>query len=164
MPCRSCWPSRKLRDIYPDVDALTRADSRITSGDLLDILHRCHAIGGLVWWARQVEKKQGHKLFIPGGRCYANEAIKVGNDNDDDSDNDTEYVFEKMEENKRSGLKVSSTRIRELIFYSTTSEDTLEAELATLAAKSELLALYMGMDDYSKPCDVVIQGSMPTQI
>lgn len=69
-----------------------------------------------------------------------------------------------MEGNKRSGLKVSSTRIRELFFYSTTSEDTLKAELATLAAKSELLALYMGMDDYSKPRDVVIQGSMPTQI
>ena len=118
----------------------------------------------MIWWARQIEKEQGHKIFIPGGRCYANEATKIGTDTDDDSDDDAEYMFEELEESKVRGLKVSSTRIRELFFDSTICEETFKAELATLAVNSELLAMYMGMDDRWKPLGVTAQGSTPTQI
>jgi nicotinic acid mononucleotide adenylyltransferase len=163
VPCRSCWPCRKLRGIYPRLDELTKVNSRIVSGDLLDILHRCHATGGLIWWAKQNRKSEGHKLFIPGGRRYANEATKTGKHADDDID-EAGYVFEELEESKGRGLKVNSTRIRELFFDSTISKDTFKAELATLAVNSELLAIYMGMDDRWMSLDVMTQRSTATQI
>jgi hypothetical protein len=71
---------------------------------------------------------------------------RPGKHADDDSD-EAGYAFEELEESKGRGLKVSSTRIRELFFDSTISKDTFKAELATLAVNSELLAIYMGMDD-----------------
>lgn len=101
-PCTSCWPCRKLRAVYPGINELTRANSRLASGDIFEILYRCQASKGSIWWGKQFRKRDGHKIFIPGGRRYTDKVIRI------ESGNCANYVFEELEESKNRGLKVLS--------------------------------------------------------
>lgn len=87
------------------------------SGNLKNILERCHDTNSIVWRTKR-KNENGHIIFVPRGTDCINEDLET----------------------------ISATQIREIVFKQLHADEAFRNKLDSMLLNTDLLIIYMNLD------------------